>query len=563
MKNECPHRHAFRARKSRAKRKGIRWDLRYEDLGSPPDRCSCCGTLMLRGDENGGRGTAPSIDRILPAEGYTKKNVVWLCQSCNATKSDAGPAELYQIADWLWDRYKERGIPLPPTRLRPSLTNEPPRLPTSADRIARIDGKRAASLPNNHNKEQEMTGPDKAHAVLGASGAKRWMTCPGSVRLSAEIEYKDTSSEYAREGTAAHAVAEKALLNNMDPEFYVGQKFEGVKVDRDMAAAVRVYVEKVRMVARSCGTHGLQIGEDHVETQFDLSALSPPGDMFGTVDFWEFDDKTDHLWIVDYKHGRGVAVEAEENPQLMYYALGAVVATRHKPKKITIVIVQPRCAHPDGIVRDYTFDYTRLQAFTKELMDAAHATTAPDAPLVMDADACRWCPAKAHCPLQHENAVVLAQEEFSVMEPGTLPVPESLTEEELETVLDKADMVLDWLNAVKKHAKDKLQHSAPVEGWKLVWKSAHRKWIDEDEVLEMLQNIEGIDLDDFVAVVSPAQVEKRLRRYGEDLPEGLTHKKPSGYNMVRADDPRDGVVPNEGTEFPTTGAKASTTRSKT
>lgn len=129
-------------------------------------------------------------------------------------------------------------------------------------------------------------------------------------------------------------------------------------------------------------------------------------------------------------------------------------------------------------------------------------------------------------------------------------------------MLDKADMVIDWLNAIKKHAKDKLLHSVPVDGWKLVWKSAHRKWIDEEQVRALLASIEGVDMDDFITVVSPAQVEKRLRRYGEELPEGLTHKKPSGYNMVRADDPRDAVVPNEGTEFPATGATAPETRSK-
>ena len=395
-----------------------------------------------------------------------------------------------------------------------------------------------------------MTGPAPQHAILGASGASRWMVCPGSVRLASEIEFKDTGSSYAREGTAAHAVAEKSLLDGMPPEFYVGQKFEGVKVDRDMAAAVRVYVEKVRMVAKACGT---TIDESHVETQFTLEKLNPPGPMFGTVDYWDFDLSTKHLWILDYKHGAGVAVEATENPQLMYYALGAVLATGIKPAKVTVVIVQPRCFHDDGTVRDYTFNYDRLNSFTRELLHAAHMTEAPDAPLVLDEAACRWCPAKAHCPLQHETAVVLAQSEFEVMEEATLPAPESLTEEEIEVILDKADMVSEWLNSIRKHAKDKLEASHEVEGWKLVNKAAHRKWVDDDQVLKILGGMEGLDLDDFVTVVSPAQVEKRLRRYGHELPEGLTSATPSGFNMVRVSDKRTAVHP---VQFPTIGAAA-------
>lgn len=391
-----------------------------------------------------------------------------------------------------------------------------------------------------------MTGPLPQHAILGASGAVRWMTCAGSVRLAEQVEHKDTGSEYAREGTCAHAIGERSLLDGMEPEYYIGMKFEGVKVDRDMAVAVREYVEKVKLVAASCGT---KIGPEHVETQFNLEKLNPPQPMFGTVDYWDFNPETKHLWILDYKHGQGVAVEAEENPQLMYYALGAVLATGIRPDKITVTIVQPRCYHEDGTVRDYTFDYDRLKSFTKELMAAAHATEEPDAPLVMSEAGCRWCPAKAQCPLQHETAVAVAQQEFDVVEADTLPVPETLTEEQVELVLDKADTVISWLNAVKKHTKDKLERSQSVDGWKLVWKSANRKWVDEEEVVQILKGIEGLDLDDFVSVVSPAQVEKRLKRYGAQLPEGLTHKKPSGYNMVRATDKRDAVVP--GDEFDT------------
>lgn len=388
-----------------------------------------------------------------------------------------------------------------------------------------------------------MTGPLPQHAILGASGAPRWMNCPGSVNLAEQIDYKDTGTGFAREGSAAHAVAEKCLLDGQDALFYVGQKYEGCKVTDEMAVAVQVYVDRVRMVAKSCGT---VIDHHHVETQFSLKELTPPSPMFGTVDYWDWEPSMKHLWVLDYKHGQGVAVEATENAQLMYYALGAAIHLGLKPNRITVVIVQPRCAHEDGIVRDYTFDYDRLTRFAQELLEAAFATTEPDAPLVMSEGACRWCKARAFCPLQKDNAVLVAQSEFDVIEgKQSLPIPESLSEEEVLLVLDKADFVLGWLSAVKKFAKDCMEAGDEVEGWKLVKKRGNRKWIDDTAVLKVLQAMEGMDMDDFVTVISPAQVEMKLRRYGNELPEGLTHNAPSspGLNMVRESAAGVAVIP--------------------
>lgn len=380
------------------------------------------------------------------------------------------------------------------------------------------------------------------HAILGASGAARWMNCPGSVRLSAEIDTPDTGSWYAREGTAAHAIAEKCLLNGMDPEFYIGQKIEGIKVTDEMASAVAIYVDKVRMIAGE-----EEILDEHVECQFSLALLDPPEDMFGTVDYWRYDElRGKHLWIVDYKHGQGVAVEALDNVQLMYYALGAILENRIKPRKITVVIVQPRCAHPDGLIRDWTFEYEELVKFKDALMVAAYETEKADAAL-NTGGWCRFCPARSHCPAQYSTAVVLAQDEFSDLdEADPLPVPSAMTEEEIGVVLDKADFVMDWLRSVQSYAKEQLETNLPVEGWKLVAKRANRKWTDEEDVLSFLRTQEGMDEGDYnepPKLKSPAKLEKALRRFGYELPDGLTNRTPNGYNVVREDDPRPAASP--------------------
>jgi hypothetical protein len=115
---------AFYRRRWKAKRAGVRWGLAYEDVGPPPEHCPCCGVRMERGDENGGRRTAPTLERLIPERGYVPSNVIWLCWLCNTTKSNHTLADLYRVADFFWERFKERGLPLPRTRLYDTLRVE-------------------------------------------------------------------------------------------------------------------------------------------------------------------------------------------------------------------------------------------------------------------------------------------------------------------------------------------------------------------------------------------------------------------------------------------------------
>lgn len=106
------------AARRRAARDGVPFTLTLDTFPEIPERCPCCDRRMEVGDR-GGRGNSPSLDRLVPEDGYTPTNTVVLCNRCNATKQDVGPAELYRIADWLWREYRARGLPLPPTELYP------------------------------------------------------------------------------------------------------------------------------------------------------------------------------------------------------------------------------------------------------------------------------------------------------------------------------------------------------------------------------------------------------------------------------------------------------------
>lgn len=158
----------------------------------------------------------------------------------------------------------------------------------------------------------------RAHASLGASGAHRWIACPGSIRTGAGIPNK--SSRYADEGTAAHQLAERCLRDGSDAASHIGgiESVRGVAhvVEEGMAEAVQVFLGIVR-------THRAPGDALLIERRFDLSSIHPG--MFGTNDACVISPSRRTLHVFDYKHGKGHAVEAAGNPQLRYYGLGALL----------------------------------------------------------------------------------------------------------------------------------------------------------------------------------------------------------------------------------------------
>ena len=400
-----------------------------------------------------------------------------------------------------------------------------------------------ANLPVLHN--------ERAHSILGASASGRWMNCPGSIALTEALGNPDTTTPYAAEGTVAHEVAEMSLRSGLDPLVYVGKKIDGIKVTKEMALAVGVYVDKVRSMSESLGV------EPMLEVQFSLDKLdpSPPVPMFGTCDCALPDLKRRHLHILDYKHGQGVVVEATNNPQLLTYALGAVLEIGKRFDFITIWIIQPRASHPDGTVREFTVDWDSLVEFRHLLLSKAHACFDENAPLCVG-DWCRFCPASPVCTKQQEHAVATVQDAFMADALPELPEPEMLSDDELELVLRTSDHITDWFRRVAAHTKAALERGEEREGWKLVAKRANREWARSvGEVVKQLTAL-GLDEDEELwakaKLISPAQVETLLRREGVDVPPDLVKKESSGTNMVPAEDPRPQVVPTTLAEVFTT-----------
>ena len=194
------------------------------------------------------------------------------------------------------------------------------------------------------------------HAEFAPSAAHRWMNCPASVPMSRDAP-PDKGSEHAAEGSVAHKVADRLVTGTMDElELLelVGttldhEKFT-IKITEEMVDGAVLYRDTVAADLRELGKQGRPAGVGHVsETRVRASVIDK--DLWGTADFllWQ---NGNVLYVYDYKFGKGVPVEAEENEQMLIYALGAMEKIGCRAyDRIELVIVQPRAPHADGPVR--------------------------------------------------------------------------------------------------------------------------------------------------------------------------------------------------------------------
>lgn len=377
-----------------------------------------------------------------------------------------------------------------------------------------------------------------AHASFGASNSKRRMACPGS--LKAEERFPDESSPFAELGTAAHELGEHCLENNIeDVALCIGGSFNDHIVDDNMATAVQTYVNFVRATEAEEAPALLRL-----EQRFSLEDLDPPMPMFGTSDCTIYGKETGNLWIIDYKHGQGVAVDVEDNAQLKYYALGAVLKIGNKApiNQVHTAIVQPRASHRDGSIRTYSYTKDEILDFGTDLIDAAHAALAPDAPLIAG-DHCKFCKAAGVCSALRGNALAVAQDEF-----GVIKSVDDLTPEEIGAYMDKLPLVEEWIKSLRRHAHTMLEAGTSVPGFKLVEKRPTRRWKSQEELLDWAasQNLEDEEIFE-KKIKSPAQIEKVVGK--KNVPSDLIMSVSTGLSMVSDTDRRPPVALLAADEF--------------
>jgi hypothetical protein len=332
-----------------------------------------------------------------------------------------------------------------------------------------------------------------AHAQLSPSSAVRWMSCPGSVRMCEGIP--DTSSDASLEGTMMHTVSAHCLTRGTDAVGYVGvtDPVTGLILQVEQAEAIQTYVDTVRDIVKTTG------GKLLVEQRLSIRRMTGEEDAHGTADAVIL--TMNELIVIDAKFGRGVAVDAEQNPQLMMYAAAAVLEHElaYDFERVRMMIVQPRL----NAMPEWTIDVFELNDFMDKVQLMAELTRQPDAPLMPSAKGCQWCRAKATCP------AITAR----IMDDFDDVVPETADERDLARIMANADMIEKWVKAVRAEVERRLLAGEPVRGYKLVQgKKGNRQWADPDAAEETLKSmrIKHDQMYDY-KLASPTSIEKLFK----------------------------------------------------
>ena len=318
--------------------------------------------------------------------------------------------------------------------------------------------------------------PD-VHAKLSASGAKRWMNCPPSVKL--EARFPDKTSEYAEEGTFAHSLAELILRynNNEITKKTFSTRLNKMKKDpfynQEMQEYIEAYAQTVWELFNEVKA-GCPDALIFFEQRLDFSEYVPEG--FGTGDVVIIADDLVH--VIDLKYGKGVGVSAKGNPQLRLYGIGAYLehSMLYDINRVKTTSIQPRL---DNISAE--------ELTVEELLAWAEEEVRPKARMAMNGegefsvgDHCRFCKAFAVCRAQKEHQMELVKYDFA---DSAL-----LDESEIGEILGRAEPLVKWVEAVKAYALDQaLNHGIRYDGWKLVEGRSNRRYADEQKAAETLK----------------------------------------------------------------------------
>ena len=312
--------------------------------------------------------------------------------------------------------------------------------------------------------------PPKAHAILSASSSHRWLNCPPSARLCET--YEDKGSDYAAEGTDAHSLCEyklrKALdMSAVDPSEHLTWYSEEME---DCANGYAAYIlELVEAAKETCAAPVVLI-----EQRVDFSRWVEQG--FGTSDAIIISDGT--LRVIDYKHGLGVLVEADNNPQMMCYALGALELfdAIYDIDSVAMTVYQPRRQNVS------TFEMSK-----DDLYRWAEEVLKPTAELAFAGDGnflcgewCGFCKAKHECRARAEANLLLAQYDFKL--------PPLLEDSEIEVILSRADQLVSWVNDIKEYALQQAISGKDWTGFKLVEGRSNRRYTNEAAVTQVVTN---------------------------------------------------------------------------
>jgi len=339
---------------------------------------------------------------------------------------------------------------------------------------------------------------------LRPSAASRWMACPASVHLSVGIP-ESPSGEAAQIGTAIHALAELCWQTEDDPKNYINKMVEGIVITEQNAEFAQLHLDTIKRLETELGRvlveqHGTVLNTMQIQ-------------LSGTCDVVGYSVKDSIIEIVDLKTGRNF-VDAD-SAQLKIYAL-AMMRELGDFQTIRLTIVQPQV----GANRTHQMTLAELNEWrSKDLMKAIENISYGNAYPTPSRDACKYCPAKLHCPALREKAYELP-----------LCSTKELSESEIATWLEQGELVEAFYEELRKVATKRLEGGSVVPGWNLVPKRAIRKWKADIDISDL--PIETAKLYKSEPI-TPAQAEKLLSKDDRHLLDDLTEKVSSGLTLAK------------------------------
>lgn len=405
---------------------------------------------------------------------------------------------------------------------------------------------------------------ESEHSLYSASSAHRWMPCPGSIPLGMDSPEDRRSTKFSAEGTLAHTIAAECLTSRTPASTAIGTVAEvdgfTFQVDADMTVAIQVYLDNIAGYAAG----GIKPMVE-VRVNYSASIGAQEHEAWGTADVVML--YPNEIGVHDLKFGKGEPVSPIENEQMMLYALGALdeygeLMGYDDDTKVTMAIHQPRikmgpsewsCTVAElrvfadkakqavGQVREAVWDYAAWKNEGRQAVEfnewLAKYTTA-------GVSQCRWCPAKATCPTNRNSAMMTAvgrdvspatAEEFADLEVMDKPAVQSSDDAWLAAAMAKADLVENWLKAVRAEVESRMLAGRSIPGFKVVQgRKGNREWKDpkdaEAKLKAMRLKVEQMyDL----SLISPPTAEKLSK--GKDAAIGPRQWKSLQELITRAD----------------------------
>lgn len=301
------------------------------------------------------------------------------------------------------------------------------------------------------------------HALLSPSSSSRWINCPASLKLEQTLPEK-SSSVYAEEGTRAHTLAEQRLRHYLNSSYIITAEPD----DEEMNEAVDSYVSYVKEIYNSAlaTTSDAQLA---IETRLYFDPLLP--NSFGTADAIVVSDN--RLHVIDLKYGKGVAVFAEDNTQLIIYAYGALnlYGSLYGFNEVEVHIVQPR----KGSFTSCTYTVEEIMREMNYISQQAHKALQGTEEF-QSGSWCRWCKLNPTCRKKSEQ--ILTQQ-------ATLNEA-LLSNDEIAEILPNLDELITWAKDLKEYATNQALEGNPIKGHKLVEGRTQRKITDSQSLASVL-----------------------------------------------------------------------------